>query len=83
MKIDDLKGKKLKCIKMCSGFEINYPDLKPIEAVPIFEGKFINVIDMVDTHIIAKGVPLYGTFKVNKNNLSEHFVIADTDEQIS
>ena len=68
---------------MTTGFEINYPELAPIEAVPIFDGRIIRVIDIIDTHIIAKGLPFYGTFKVNKNKLSENFVIADTDEQIS
>lgn len=82
MKIQDLKGEILKCVKMSTGFEINYPELAPIEAVPIFEGKNIHVIDIIDTHIIAKGLPLYGTFKVNKNELSAHFVVANTGEQI-
>ncbi|WP_236896364.1 hypothetical protein [Clostridium beijerinckii] len=78
MKIDNLKGRILKCIVNCTGFQIDEP-----EAVPIFKDKLIEVVDITDTHIIAKGIPFYSEFTVNKKRLNESFVISGTGEKIN
>lgn len=78
MKIDNLKGRMLKCISNCTGFQIDEP-----EAVPIFKDKFIEVVDVTDTHIIATGIPFYNKFKVNRKRINECFVISGTGEKIN